>query len=134
MLTSRNAISALLVVLLVVAAGCGAEPSSSPRATGDSNERRLSRADSLRLVAWARDFRSCMLGRGASLGPLRTRPTRISMELSASARADDVLDDTTLCGERQGGPPARASLQFRPGRIVLYLPERCLLDPKVTAS
>jgi hypothetical protein len=56
------------------------------------------------------------------------------MALPASVSVERVLAETSVCGERQGGPPHRSSLQYRPGEVVLYLPKRCLLDAKVAAS
>jgi hypothetical protein len=56
------------------------------------------------------------------------------MALPASVDIDHLLAETESCGERQGGPPHRSSLQYRPGEIVLYLPKRCLLDKKVAAA
>jgi hypothetical protein len=75
-----------------------------------------------------------MVSRGASLGPLERSTTHIRMSLPASVAAEDVLDEMLVCGERQGGPPHRSSLQYRLGEIILYLPKQCLLDPKVAAS
>jgi hypothetical protein len=58
----------------------------------------------------------------------------IRMALQESVDVQNLLADTETCGEAQGGPPHRSSLQYRPGEIVLYLPKRCLLDKKVAAS
>jgi hypothetical protein len=75
-----------------------------------------------------------MVSRGAPLGPLEKTRTHIKMKLPDSVTASDVLDDIEVCGERQGGPPRRSSLQYRPGEIIFYLPKQCLLDAKVTSS
>jgi hypothetical protein len=99
-----------------------------------SNERRLTRAQSLRLVAWAQKFRRCVLESGTAVGELAKAETRISMSLPAGTVAADVIPTTTACGEKQGGPPQKSSLQYRPGEIVLYLPKQCLLDPKVAST
>jgi hypothetical protein len=131
----------VLVALPLAACGGGVRatattaPATPKEAPADSsNERQLTRAQSLRLVSWAQTFRTCMVSRGASLGPLETSTTHIKMGLPASVAAEDVLDEMGVCGERQGGPPHRSSLQYRPGEIILYLPKQCLLDPKVGAS
>jgi hypothetical protein len=135
-----------LVVLLFACVACGDSPTvsrptaSTPSAPAqsstqaDSNQIRLTAAESARLVAWAETFRSCMLGEGISLGGLEKSETQIRMALSASVDVDQLLAKTEICGERQGGPPHRSSLQYRPGELVLYLPKQCLLDKKVAAS
>jgi hypothetical protein len=138
----------LVVLLFACAAACGHSPSASrPTASAptptastrsstqaDSNQFRLTAAQSARLVAWAETFRSCVLGKGIALGALEKSETQIRMALSPSVDVDDLLAKTTTCGDRQGGPPHRSSLQYRPGEIVLYLPKQCLLDKKVAAS
>jgi hypothetical protein len=114
----------------VAAAATTTEGSASPR----SNQRRLTRAQSLRLVAWATSFRTCMIAADVGLGPLLTDETQIAMKLPASVEVADLLQRMETCAERQGGPPHRASLQYRPGEVVLYLPKQCLLDEKVAGS
>jgi hypothetical protein len=99
-----------------------------------SNQRRLTRAQSLKLVAWATSFRQCMVADGGKLGPLVTDASEIAMKLPAAVRIESLLRRMEMCGERQAGPPRRASLQYRPGKIVLYLPKQCLLDKKVAGS
>jgi hypothetical protein len=75
-----------------------------------------------------------MVGKGVPLGHLETSETQIRMALPGSVDVEKVLADTESCGEAQGGPPHRSSLQYRPGEVLLYLPKRCLLDKKVAAS
>jgi len=146
---------AAVLSLLILALGCaacgegssaeapkGGTPATAPApvggtpatTTGDDNQIRLTAAESSRLVAWAETFRGCMTENDIALGPLEKSETQIRMGLSASADVDLVLKGTERCGEAQGGPPQRSSLQYRPGEIVLYLPKRCLLDKKVAAS
>jgi hypothetical protein len=123
---------AAVVCTALVAAGCaGTHARERAAPAAGSNEKQLTHAQSVRLVEWARTFRACMTDRGTMLGAVTPRSTRIDMQLASSVQASDVLPGLTACGERQGGPPQNTSLQYRPGRIVLYLPKRCLLDPKV---
>jgi hypothetical protein len=136
----------LVVLPLVVSLfACGHSPTASrptastPTAStlgtqAGSNQIRLTAAESARLVAWAETFRSCMLAEGISLGGLEKSETQIRMALPGSVDVDNLLAKTATCGDRQGGPPHRSSLQYRPGEIVLYLPKQCLLDKKVAAS
>ena len=56
------------------------------------------------------------------------------MELPPREEAQDVVPDMAKCGERAGDPPHESSLQYRPGKILLYLPKQCLLDKKVAAA
>jgi hypothetical protein len=130
-----------LSVLLFACAACGGNSSASApgggtsaTTAGDDNQIRLTVAESSRLVAWAETFRSCMLTEGIALGPLEKSETQIRMALPAHINVERLLAHTENCGEAQGGPPHRSSLQYRPGEIVLYLPKRCLLDEKVAAS
>jgi hypothetical protein len=140
--SERLAAAALLGVSLAACGGGNTSAPTSPKApesaaapsSDTSNERQLTRAQSIRLVSWADTFRSCMVSSGVSLGPLEKTSTHMRMELPASVTVGDVLDQMEACGERQGGPPHRSSLQYRPGEILLYLPKQCLLDPKVAAS
>ena len=120
-----------VVCLALVAAGCGGTREGAAPAASSSNEKQLTHAQSVRLVDWARTFRSCMTARGTTLGEVTPRRTRIDMALAPSIKAADVVPVLTTCADRQGGPPKDTSLQYRPGRVVLYLPKRCLLDPKV---
>lgn len=131
----RSAPVAVFVIALI-AGGCGgaADRLTSPPPSDSSNERRLTRAQSLRLVAWAEEFRACMLAGGTQVGPLVKSETRIEMKLPRGVGPDDVIRRTTTCGEAGGDPPQHSSLQYRPGRILLYLPKQCLLDKKVAAS
>lgn len=139
-----RSVFALSLFVLCFAVACGGkssvpapggETSTTPTTTsGDDNQIRLTAAESSRLVEWAQTFRSCMLTKGNALGPLETSETQIRMALAASIDVEQLLADTEDCGEAQGGPPHRSSLQYRPGEIVLYLPKRCLLDKKVAAS
>ena len=136
----RSAVVLSLSVLLLACGACGGQSSApapeaeKPTATsGDGNQIRLTAAESTRLVDWAKTFRSCMRSKDNALGPLETSETQIRMALSGSVDVEKLLADTESCGEAQGGPPHRSSLQYRPGEIVLYLPKRCLLDKKVAA-
>jgi hypothetical protein len=141
----------LVTLLFACAAACGDSPSESrptaptrfeslPTAPtrsstqADDNQIRPTAAESARLVAWAETFRACMLAKGIALGALEKSETQIRMALSASVDVDDLLAKAPICGDRQGGPPRRSSLQYRPGEMVLYLPKQCLLDKKVAAS
>jgi hypothetical protein len=140
---------ATLTLALAVATGCGgAGDEASPtlraarQASQDlsantsvrSNQRRLSRAQSLQLVAWATKFRACEAAAGIELGPLQTDETQIAMKLPASVDVQELLRKMVVCGDRLGGPPRKSSLQYQPGKVILYLPKQCLLDKKVAAS
>jgi hypothetical protein len=75
-----------------------------------------------------------MVAAGTELGPLVKDETQLAMKLPDSVEVESLLRQTETCAERQGGPPRRASLQYQPREIVLYLPKQCLLDKKVASS
>jgi hypothetical protein len=75
-----------------------------------------------------------MLAGGTRVGELAKTETRISMGLPTGVTALGVVPAMTACGDKQGGPPQKSSLQYRTGEIVLYLPKQCLLDAKVAAT
>ena len=137
---SRPAIALSVLVALLTATACGGNSSArepgaaSATTSADNNQILLTAAESSRLVTWAETFRSCMLTDGFALGQLEKSRTQIRMALSAHVNVEGLLANTEKCGEAQGGPPHKSSLQYRPGEIVLYLPKRCLLDKKVAAS
>lgn len=129
--------------LSALVAGCSdpERPSATPPAGGaassdaaSSNERTLTHAQSVHLVRWATTYRSCMGDHGWALGALTKTPTRLSMTVPKGAKIPTLLDESLTCAEAQGGPPAKSSLQYRAGNILLYLPKQCLLDPKVLSS
>ncbi len=125
------------VGLTALVAGCGdarqanvSSPTPAPSAAS-SNERTLTHAQSIHLVQWATTWKHCMSGHGWALGQLTKAPSRLSMTVPKDAELAAVMRDSVVCGDAQGGPPARSSLQFRGNMILLYLPKQCLLDPKV---
>jgi hypothetical protein len=98
------------------------------------NRIRLGRAESLRLVGWARRFRACMGKQGIELGEPVAHPKQIDLALERPAAASGLASKVVVCGDGLGEPPRDSSLQLRPGKLVLYLPRRCLLDPKVATA
>jgi hypothetical protein len=130
-------------VAAVVAGGDGggrarapARPVAAPPVEGTpvDNQIRLGRADSLRLVGWARRFRTCMARQGFPLAEPVAHPKEIDLTLERPAPASGLMSKVVVCGDALGEPPRDSSLQLRPGRLVLYLPRRCLLDPKVATA
>lgn len=113
----------------------GSPPSTRrlSRAQGD-NRYLLSEGESQRLVTWARKFRACLGERGLRVGEPVAYAKQIELRLYSAGRPEELVPTTTACGDSLGEPPRRSSLQFRPGKLVLYLPKRCLLDPKVRSS
>lgn len=110
-------------------------PSTRPPSKKERDNRiLLSHRESLRLVAWAMAFRRCLAKRGVEVGKPVAHAKQIDLELLAPGSPEELAPKTTGCGDSLGEPPRRSSLQFRPGKLVLYLPKQCLLDPKVTAD
>jgi hypothetical protein len=134
---------ATLATLGVAALAGGCSDAKSPTAassTGSasssvsSNERTLTHAQSVQLVQWATTYKQCMGAHGWALGELTKSPTQLSMTVPKGTKVPAMLHDGIACGDAQGGPPAKSSLQFREQTILLYLPKQCLLDPKVVSS
>ena len=119
---------AALALGLALLPACAASRSASFA----DNEIVLSRAESLRLVNWAERFRSCLKAHGFHVGDVVPRSKQIDIELLAKIPGPKARV-SIACGDGLGGPPARSALQISPPGFVLFLPKRCLLDPKVTA-
>ena len=137
------AVAAVLVGAGVAAAviatrdgGDGRPPAPAPagKATPVSNQIRLGRAESLRLVTWADLFRACMAHRGVALAEPVVHPREIDLALERRAADEALATKVVACGDALGEPPRDSSLQLRPGKLVLYLPRRCLLDAKVARA
>jgi len=111
-------------------------PPSTRRPSGAQGDNRylLSEAESQRLVTWAGKFRACLGERGFRVGEPVAYAKQIELRLYSAASPEELVPTTTACGVSLGEPPRRSSLQFRPGKLILYLPKQCLLDPKVRSS
>jgi hypothetical protein len=126
-----------MIGLLALVVGCSqARQDVAPSTSGQSssNERTLTHAQSVHLVKWATTWRACMASRGWELGQLERTPTHLSMDVPTTIEVSRMLSDSAVCGDAQGGPPAKSSLQYRTRTILLYLPKQCLLDPKVVSG
>jgi hypothetical protein len=107
-------------------------PSTRPPSGKDLDNRiLLSRRESLRLVSWARALRACLANRGVEVANPVAYAKQIDLQLRSAGSPAELSPTITGCGDSLGTPPRRSSLQFRPGKLVLYLPKQCLLDPKV---
>ena len=110
-------------------------PAKSPAAAGRSkqvdNRIQLSHRESLGLVSWARQLRACLDRHGIQVGEPVAYAKQIDLRLHSEGSPTELSPTITRCGDSLGQPPRRSSLQFRPGKLVLYLPRQCLLDPKV---
>jgi hypothetical protein len=110
-------------------------PATRPSSAAQGDNRFvLSEAESQRLVTWARRFQACLARRGITVGDPVPHAKQIELRLGSAESPGELMPTTTACGDSLGEPPRRSSLQFRPGKLVLYLPKRCLLDPKVRSS
>jgi hypothetical protein len=115
--------------------GPAATPSSSSTANGAatpvSNQIRLSRAESVRLVDWADRLRSCVARRGVVLAAPVLHETEIDLPIRSGPVGQALLRRVVACGDALGEPPRKSSLQLRGRKFVLYLPKQCLLDKTV---
>jgi hypothetical protein len=110
-------------------------PSTQPPSRAQRDNRFvLSQSESLRLVAWARKLRACLAEQALRVGEPVAHAKHIDLRLYSSGSPEELGPSTIACGDRLGEPPRPSSLQFRPGKLILYLPKQCLLDPKVRSS
>jgi hypothetical protein len=131
--------SALAAAMVALAARSGSEtPSAPPKPSEPAalahNQIRLSLTESRRLIDWARRFRTCTAKHGINLGEPVAYSHEIVMPLQTKMALDSIARKTSTCGDDLGGPPPRASVQVRPGKVILYLPRQCLLDPNVATG
>jgi hypothetical protein len=112
----------------------GPKAAKAAKPTPIDNRIQLSHAASLRLLGWARRFRTCMERRGVALAEPVAHPKQIDLAIEGGSAGAGLARKVPLCGDALGEPPRDSSLQLRPGKLVLYLPRQCLLDPKVTRA
>ena len=106
-------------------------PEPAPAAAA-GNYRILTSAQSSDLLDFARAVRRCVSGKGVEVSAPQPNRTRISLAYTGSQQ--DALQALLACEREVGEPPAKSSLQVRKEALVLYLPKRCLLDPKVGSA
>ena len=99
-----------------------------------SNQIRLSHAESLRLVGWAVSLRACLARRGVVLAAPVAHEKEIDLAIVRSPGRSAMMRTVIACGDALGEPPRRSSLQLHDGKLILYLPRRCLLDKRVERS
>ena len=109
-----------------------ASDASEPTPLPTGNLRVLTRAESERLVRYARDLATCLDTRGVdSAGPTIQRRL-IALETAERVGLRRLAVLSTACAERLGDPPSGSSLQaVDASTVVLSLPKQCLLDPKL---
>jgi hypothetical protein len=95
--------------------------------------------ESRRLILFARGFHSCVIEKGLSLGKPAIHETKITLAIPERTPLKSLMSTTLACADGLGGPPPGASVQTRQRvdnehAIVIYLPKRCLLDPKMTTN
>jgi hypothetical protein len=109
----------------------GTQPSLAQLAA--KNDRTLSVAESRRLLRYAETEYRCIVAHdGQITAPVASR-TRITMTAPGRS-ADELVRVMTACDPEVGAPPPGASLQARPGQVLVYVPKRCLLDPTGVSS
>jgi hypothetical protein len=124
-------------VAAVGLAGCaGATRSVNHTATGEKlsiaqNQLVLTPAESRRLVRWLTRMRACLQARGIEVGQLHVTRKQLTLPVEPTLGRRALVRHGVACGEKLGGPARRSSLQAFRGRLILYLPRACILDPKV---
>ena len=97
------------------------------------NYRTLSVAESRRLLRYAETEYRCIVAHGGEVAAPVASRTRIRMT-ARSRSADELVRLMTACDPEVGPPPPGASLQARPGQVLVYVPKRCLLAPTAITS
>ena len=129
-LATRSAIG--ISILALTACGGGEQRAAAPPPESDSsNFRVLTKSKSSALVAYANAAYDCAR-RTIDVSKPVAEGVRIVMSTSASVKSS--VRAIARCGDDLGPPPPRASVQARKGEIVVYVPKRCLLDPRVGAE
>src|SRR5262245_7536513 len=118
------------IAVAVLALGLAA-PAAAASGPPASNQRTLTRAQSERLVSYANALRGGLVGTGVDAARPRVTRREISLAVSGAASGRAVVQAGLACAARVGDPPGYASLQGYAGRIVLYAPKQCLIDPNV---
>jgi hypothetical protein len=118
----------LAIALLVLSRGGEKSTAPSTAQLAAKNYRTLSARESRRLLAFAQSEYNCLAGRGAKISRPVASPTRIVMQ-TVHQTARQIADLSLACEGEVGKPPPGASLQARPGQLLVYVPKWCLLDP-----
>jgi hypothetical protein len=131
--------AALLIaapVIAFAAARLWHDDSSRPPTLAElaaKNYRTLSASQSRRLLQYAESEYRCVASHDSVVtAPVASR-TRITMK-ARHRSANELVQLMTTCDPKVGPPPPGASLQARNEQILVYLPKRCLLDPKQLTS
>jgi hypothetical protein len=128
------AVTSLAVAIIAVACG------QSPRGDGvrsdeaQSNYRILGARETARLMTYARSVWRCAVAHGLRLEAPRPTRTRIDLQPVGRWSPDAVVETLAECEPETGPPPPKSSLVAEKTRLVVYIPKRCLLDPKVAAN
>jgi hypothetical protein len=93
------------------------------------NYRTLSAAESRRLLRYAQHEYRCVVSHDTAIAAPVPSRTRIMMK-ARHRSANQLVRLMTACDPKVGPPPPGASLQARNEQILVYLPKRCLLNPK----
>jgi hypothetical protein len=97
------------------------------------NYRTLSPAESHRLLRYAQTEYRCLVAHDSTIAAPVASRTRITMA-APDRSTEQLVRLMTACDPKVGAPPPGASLQARPGLVLVYLPKRCLLDPSEVTS
>jgi hypothetical protein len=133
----RFRLSCVGAIASIAVLGCGGGgPAPAPtRAQYErlvrANYKRLSPAQTRRLLTYAKAVRVC-LARRFSVAEPQASPTRIVIAVPHSPGAAALV--RAMVGCAAGPPPGNASLQARGQQVLIYLPRYCILDSKVAET
>jgi hypothetical protein len=127
LLAATVVIGVLVVLALRDRGGHGRTPSYAELVA--KNYRVLTPSQSQQLVRFADKEYRCLVAHGAGVSRPVPSPTRITMS-APGLSARGLVRLLGACDRVVGPPPVKATLQARPGQVLIYLPKWCLIDPK----
>lgn len=125
--------AALAVALAVVWTRGGNESRSTLAQLAAKNYRILTPKETRTFLRYAQRERACLARHGVPLSEPIVSRTRILMR-AGRRTAKELAQVGLSCDSDVGPPPLKGTLQARRGQVLVYVPKRCLIDPKNVPS
>ena len=124
----RSILAAALLAAAFVAAACGGSLRSDD---ARGNYRILTARETTTLLQFARSVQRCAVAQGLRLEAPKVSRTRIELLPVGHWSLHAAVVAIGACEPKTGPPPAKSSLVANRSGITVFVPKRCLLDPKV---